>query len=77
LDLDPDLCELSAEIARTRMRLRRARGPIPGLLQSDAAEAEPDHAAEASELERLREFVAQRRAAGVPLPPGGCGIADA
>lgn len=74
LDLDPELCELSAEIARTRVRLRVARGPIPGLLQPDSAEAAPDPVAEANELSRLGELVARRRAAGVPLPPGDCGI---
>ena len=74
LDLDPETCDLSAEIARTRMRLRLARGPIPGLLQSDTAPRAPDRDAEAKELAHLGELVTRRRAAGAPLPPGGCGV---
>ena len=77
LDLDDEQCALSVEIARTRMRLRTARGPIPGLLQPDAADTGPDPDAEAHELARLEELVTARRAAGAPLPPGGCGISDA
>jgi Predicted esterase of the alpha-beta hydrolase superfamily len=76
LDLDDDQCALSADIARTRMRLRLARGPIPGLLQSDAADGAADPEAEAHELAGLGALVGARRAAGAPLPPGGCGLAD-
>lgn len=76
LDLDDHQCALSADIARTRMRLRLARGPIPGLLQSDAADGAPDPDAEAHELAHLAELVTTREAAGAPLPPGGCGLAD-
>lgn len=76
LDLDDHLCALSADIARTRMKLRLARGPIPGLLQSDAADGAPDPAAEAHELAALDTLVDARRAAGAPLPPGGCGLDD-
>ena len=74
LDLDDEQCALSLEIACTRMRLRSARGPIPGLLQSDAEDGAPDAEAEADELATLEKLVGERRAAGAPLPPGSCGL---
>ncbi|MGZ4675666.1 MAG: patatin-like phospholipase family protein [Acidimicrobiia bacterium] len=74
LDLDEDQCALSAEIARTRIRLRTARGPVPGLLQTDGPGSEPDPEAEAEALAHLGELVARRRSSGAPLPPGPCGL---
>lgn len=76
LDLDAEQCALSLDIARTRMRLRAARGPIPGLLQADAAVALADPDAEARELIALESLVSARRDAGAPLPPGSCGLAE-
>ena len=76
LDLDDEQCALSLEIACTRMRLRSARGPIPGLLQSDAEDGAPDAEAEARELVTLEKLVGERRAAGAPLPPGSCGLEE-
>jgi NTE family protein len=73
LELDAEEAELSAEIARSRMRLRAAKGPVPGLLQEElpdmgqvTADVEAEHAT-------LCELVARRRASGAPMPPGSCG----
>lgn len=74
LDLDEDQCALSAEIARTRVRLRGARGPIPGLLQAELLAAKAQPRVEAQELATLAQLVARRHEAGAPLPPGGCGL---
>jgi len=73
LDLEEDVSALSAEIARCRVRLRRARGVVPGLLQ-DGDGTGPDPDAEARELVVLDELVDRRRACGAPLPPGDCGV---
>lgn len=73
LDLDEDQRALTTEIAKTRMEIRSARGPVPGLLQTPA-EAAVDPAAEAVAQARLEVLVEQRRAAGAPLPPGMCGV---
>lgn len=73
LGLDEDSCALSTEIARCRMRLREARGPVAGLLQ-DGDAGQPDPVAEARELAVLGDLVARRRASGAPLPPGECGL---
>ncbi len=74
LDLDPEQCALSAEIARTRMRLRSARGPVPGLLSSELAAVLADPDAESRELANLARLVEARCAAGAPIAPGGCGL---
>ncbi len=74
LDLDEEQCALSAEIARTRVRLRESRGPIPGLLQRDPALGVAQPVREGAELATLATLVARRREAGAPLPPGACGL---
>jgi len=76
LGLGDAQCELTLEIARTRMRLRAARGPVPGLLQLDPGLLEPDPAAEAAELAHLSALVERRREDGAPLPPGSCGLPE-
>ncbi len=73
LDLEAEVCALSADIARCRVRIRRARGAVAGLLQ-DGGETEPDPVAEARELAELAALVERRRACGAPLPPGMCGV---
>ncbi len=77
LDLDEDQCALSAEIARTRMRLRATRGAVPGLLAPDLAAVLADPEAEQRELATLARLVEQRVSAGAPLAPGGCGLSGA
>lgn len=79
LDLDPVTARLSSEIARARMRIRRAEGPVVGFdADGDAdGDAEPLDQAVAAEvisvqLARLGELVAARRAADAPLPAGEC-----
>src|SRR3954471_1520107 len=71
LELD-DEDSLSAEIARARMRLRAAKGIVPGLL-----EAELPNMGTPGDVEKeqavLAELVARRRASGAPMPPGPCG----
>ncbi len=74
LDLDPEQCDLSAEIARTRMRLRAARGPVAGLLEGADAATGPDTAAEAQELATLAGLLEARLRSGAPLAPGDCGL---
>lgn len=74
LDLDPDQCAISTEIARARMEIRAARGTVPGLLQTAAERTAIDPAAESAARARLEALVEQRRAAGAPLPPGRCGV---
>ena len=74
LELDDEESELSAEIARTRMRLRAAKGPVPGLLQEEL----PDMGTACRRRRRrstprLCELVERRRASGAPMPPGPCG----
>ena len=75
LKLDPEVARLSAEIARCRMRIREAEGPVIGFDSSPPDEPRnADVAAEIIDLQmaRLSEFVATRRAADAPLPPGKC-----
>jgi hypothetical protein len=76
LDLDEEQSELSAEIARTRMRLRAARGPVPGLLQAELPDMGPLPDDVATEHAKLCELVARRRGSGAPMPPGLCGTDD-
>src|SRR4051794_10835790 len=76
LDLDEEQQELSAEIARTRMRLRAAKGPVPGLLQEELPDMGPRLHDAATEHATLCELVARRRASGAPMPPGPCGTDD-
>ena len=76
LELDEEESELSAEIARTRMRLRAARGPVPGLLQEELPDMGPVPDDVATEHARLCELVERRRASGAPMPPGPCGTDD-
>jgi hypothetical protein len=73
LDLDEEESRLSAEIARTRMRLRAARGPVPGLLQEELPDMGPVPDDVAAEHAKLSELVERRRASGAPMPPGPCG----
>jgi hypothetical protein len=65
---------LSTEIARTRVRMRAARGPVPGFAEPlvEPIPAEEAAAILAWEGTRLGELVEARRAAGAPLPPGDC-----
>ncbi len=74
LDLSAEQCELSAEIARTRMRLRTSRGPIAGLLAGDPQGLDADPGAEARELEALARLLEARLRSGAPLAPGDCGL---
>jgi predicted acylesterase/phospholipase RssA len=76
LELDDDEQELSAEIARTRMRLRAAKGPVPGLLQEELQDMGPLTADVEDEHATLCELVERRRASGAPMPPGTCGITE-
>jgi NTE family protein len=71
LELD-DEDALSAEIARARMRLRAAKGPVPGLLQAELPDMGTPGDVE-KEQATLAELVARRRASGAPMPPGPCG----
>jgi predicted acylesterase/phospholipase RssA len=73
LGLDADDAALSAEIARARMRLRAAKGPVPGLLQEELPDMGPVTADVEAEHTTLCELVARRRASGAPMPPGSCG----
>jgi hypothetical protein len=73
LELDDDEAELSAEIARARMRLRAAKGPVPGLLQEELPDMGAVVADAAEEHATLCELVERRRASGAPMPPGPCG----
>ena len=74
LELD-DEDALSAEIARARMRLRAAKGPVPGLLQAELPDMGTPGDVE-KEQATLAELVARRRASGAPMPPGPCGTDD-
>jgi predicted acylesterase/phospholipase RssA len=79
LGLSEEQAELSAEIARTRIRLREAEGPIIALLTAtDVPVLPPDELAATvtRERARLRELVDRRRESGAPLPPGDCGLGD-
>jgi predicted acylesterase/phospholipase RssA len=73
LELDDDEAELSAEIARARMRLRAAKGPVAGLLQEELPDMGAVVADAAEEHATLCELVERRRASGAPMPPGPCG----
>jgi hypothetical protein len=73
LELDEDEAALSAEIARTRMRLRAAKGPVPGLLQEELPDMGPVVADVEAEHATLCELVERRKASGAPMPPGPCG----
>ena len=74
LGLSDEHAALSAGIARTRMRIRTAEGPVPGFAEQPTEVLAPEEAAAilARESVRLGELVAARRAAGAPLPPGDC-----
>lgn len=75
LGLGDEQAALSAEIARTRVRIREAEGPIAGLLPPPAGEPDdPTRTAStiAEARAQLAVLVARRRAAGAPLPPGDC-----
>jgi predicted acylesterase/phospholipase RssA len=75
LGLGEEQVELSAEIARTRMRIRDAQGPIAALLGATGATVVTPEEAAANltrERKRLRTLVDRRREAGAPLPPSGC-----
>ncbi|MGZ8761744.1 MAG: patatin-like phospholipase family protein [Acidimicrobiia bacterium] len=74
LGLSDEHVGLSAEITRTRMRIRAAHGPVPGFAEPPVDLPSPDEAAAivARETARLRDLVDARRAAGAPLPPGDC-----
>ncbi len=74
LELD-DEDALSAEIARARMRLRAAKGPVPGLLQAELPDMGTPGEVE-KEQATLAELVERRRASGAPMPPGPCGTDD-
>ena len=74
LELDDEEA-LSAEIARARMRLRAAKGPVPGLLQAELPDMGTPGDVE-KEQATLAELVARRRASGAPMPPGPCGTDD-
>lgn len=79
LGLGEEQAELSAEIARTRVRIRQAEGPVVALLSAaDVPTLPPEELAAtlARERTRLRRLVEQRRAVGAPLPPGDCGVDD-
>jgi predicted acylesterase/phospholipase RssA len=76
LDLDEEESALSAEIARARMRLRAARGPVPGLLQEELPDMGPVPDDIAVEHARLCDLVERRRSSGAPMPPGPCGTDD-
>lgn len=79
LGLGEEQSELSAEIARTRIRLREAEGPIIALLATADVPALPPEelaATVAREHARLRQLVDRRRESGAPLPPGDCGVGD-
>src|SRR6185503_19234131 len=71
LELDDDEA-LSAEIARARMRLRAAKGPVPTLLQAELPDMGTPGDPE-KEQATLVELVERRRASGAPMPPGPCG----
>jgi NTE family protein len=64
---------LSAEIARARMRLRAAKGPVPGLLQEELPDMGPVPADVEAEHATVCELVARREALGLPMPPGPVG----
>lgn len=76
LGLNPTARRLTAEIAETRISLRRLAGPLPALLGRDHAEALVAAGVtdsgwvdgEATLTARLREQVTARRKAGAPLP---------
>jgi NTE family protein len=74
LGLDGEQRALTTEIATTRMEIRTARGPVPGLLQGAAERTVADPVAEARARGRLEALVEARRASGAPLPPGPWGL---
>src|SRR4051794_4517894 len=74
LELD-DEDSLSAEIARARMRLRAAKGVVPGLLEAELPDMGTPGDVE-KEQAVLAELVVRRRASGAPMPPGSCGTVE-
>jgi predicted acylesterase/phospholipase RssA len=74
LGLSDEHAALSAEIARTRVRIRAAHGPVPAFAEPPVEPLTSDQAATvlARETSRLVELVDARRATGAPLPPGDC-----
>ncbi len=79
LGLGEEQQELSAEIARTRVLMREAEGPVIALLTAADVPARPPEelaATLAGARVRLRALVDRRRESGAPLPPGGCGVDD-
>lgn len=76
LGLGPEAEAVSAQIARIRVRIRRAQGPVRGFLDAAATDADeepvdPDDAAAMVEREvhRLDDLIGRRRDDGLPLAP--------
>ncbi|HEY7440399.1 MAG TPA: patatin-like phospholipase family protein [Acidimicrobiia bacterium] len=75
LDLGDEQSEITAEIARARMRIREAEGPVLGLLLNpilDNRSPEERERAIAKERARIDRLVERRREVDAPLPPGDC-----
>ena len=70
--------ELSAEIARTRMRLRAARGPGARVCSRPSCPtwARVPRRRRRRARARCCELVERRHASGAPMPPGPCGTDD-
>jgi len=77
LELGDEERMLTAEITRSRMRLRDLEGPVPGPFVTTEPEELTDAECQErrfAELDGLARLVEQRASMGAPLPPGGCGV---
>jgi predicted acylesterase/phospholipase RssA len=74
LGLNDEHAALSAEIARTRMRIRAAEGPVAGFAEPQVDPLSPEEAGTilVQETARLHDLIEARRSVGAPLPPGDC-----
>jgi len=80
LGLGPEQAEISAEIAKSRMRIREAEGPVAqllGPLDEIPALLEDGPRIIREEKARLAKLVDRRRETGAPLPPGDCDFVSA
>lgn len=68
---------LTADITRTRMRLRDLEGPVAGPFVTTEPDVLSDEEREerlSADCDLLADLVTRRRAMGAPLPPGPCGV---
>ncbi len=74
LGLSDEHAALSAEIARSRRRIRTAEGPVPGFAEQPPHPLSQEEADEilVQETAHLHDLIEARRSAGAPLPPGDC-----